>query len=228
MLNIKNTRDSPQILFHVMPEKTLNYNIIGVQDIRRHFLPVLMSKDATPNTQNVRRPGKMAQQVLNHEISGNSIKSTPIPNEKFSSPQKPSENNSQTLTYEEASKLYSQIPMPEAQPQKNPKQIIDPQWFQKLWQQFPRLAMEHENLGEPSRLPHEFFIKLKPNAKPHISPTYQMDKKRTTEMLLFLQKAIANKLIIATPCQYISASFMIPKSDPTKPYRCKYKPFFKP
>ena len=92
---------------------------------------------------------------------------------------------------------------------------------ESLWQLFPRLAKEHENLNEPSRLPHDFSIKLKAGAKPHISPTYQMDKKRTTELLLFLQKAIADNLIVATPCKYISASFMVPRSDPNKPYRCK-------
>ena len=212
-----------------MPEKTLNYNIIGVHDILKHFLPVLMSKDDTFNTLKVGRPVKMTQQVLTQTPPRLSATSEPITNERFTCQQTASENTSpttQTLTYEEASKLYTQIPMPKTQPQKNPQQIIDPQWFQKLWRLFPRLTMEHENLSEPSRLPHPFFIKLKPNVKPHISPTYQMDKKRTTEMLLFLQKAIANKLIIATPCQYISSSFMIPKKDPTKPYRCKYE-FFK-
>jgi len=111
--------------------------------------------------------------------------------------------------------------MPEAHPHKPPKQLIDILWFQSLWQLFPRLAKEHENLSEPSRLPHDFSIKLKAGAKPHISPTYQMDKKRTSELLLFLQKAIADNLIVATPCKYISASFMVPRSDPNKPYRCK-------
>jgi len=83
--------------------------------------------------------------------------------------------------------------------------------------------MEHEKLSKDSRLPPDFFTKLKPNPKPYISSTYQMDKKRTTELLLFMQKAIANNLIVAAPCRSTAAAFMIPKANPNKPYRRKHK-----
>jgi len=126
----------------------------------------------------------------------------------------------QLLTYEQASQLYADIPTPAIEKQQHPKPLINQEWFKALWTLFPRLTMEHENLSEPSRLPHKFFIKLKPDAKPFISATYQMDKKRTDEMLKFLKKALEDNLIISIPCQYISASFMIPRADPTKPYRC--------
>jgi len=53
-----------------------------------------------------------------------------------------------------------------------------------------------------------------------------MDKKRTTELLLFMQKAIANNLIVVAPCRYIAAAFMIPKADHNKPYRVRKTIFF--
>jgi len=232
-----------EISVHIMPSKILNYNIIGVNDIRRHFLPVLMSKCNKPRSQIVTHPAHQpipksdtpCAQTLPHSplnaLSHNLIETEPTPltaNLQSLSPptthQTPSPHTrdpEQNITYEQASQLYSRIPMPEAQPHNPPKQLIDILWFQSLWQLFPRLAKEHENLSEPSRLPHDFSIKLKAGAKPHISPTYQMDKRRTTELLLFLQKAIADNLIVATPCKYISASFMVPRSGPNKPYRCK-------
>jgi len=232
-----------EISVHVMPSKILNYNIIGVSDIRKHFLPVLMSKCNKPLSQIVTHPVHQSMpksdtpcaQTLLHSplnaLSRDLIDTEPtslVTNLQSPSPpiqhQIPSPHIpdlEQTITYEQASQLYASSPMPEAQPHKASKQLIDILWFQSLWQLFPRLAKEHENLSEPSRLPHDFSIKLKAGAKPHISPTYQMDKKRTTELLLFLQKAIADNLIVATPWKYISASFMVPRSDPNKPYRCK-------
>ena len=232
-----------EISVHVMPSKILNYNIIGVTDIRKHFLPVLMSKCNTPPPQIVTHPAY--QSTLNSDtpcaqssshppspaLSHNLIYADPTPiTANSKTPVTPTAcpnpltyipDSERNITYEQASQLYAKTPMPEAKPHLPPKQLIDISWFQSLWQLFPRLAKEHENLSEPSRLPHDFSIKLKANAKPHISPTYQMDKRRTTELLLFLQKAIADNLIVATPCKYISASFMVPRSDPNKPYRCK-------
>ena len=231
------------ISVHVMPSKILNYNIIGVSDIRKYFLPVLMSKCDKPLSQMVTHPvhhsipinDSPCAQTLQHSplsaLTRDLIDIKPPSPAKDRQPSPPPTQHQSlsshipdpehTLTYEQASQLYSSIPMPEAKPHKPPKQLIDIRWFQSLWQLFPRLAKEHENLSEPSRLPHNFSIKLKAGAKPHISPTYQMDKKRTTELLLFLQKAIADNLIVATPCKYISPSFMVPRSDPNKPYRCK-------
>ena len=232
-----------EISVHVMPSKILNYNIIGISDIRKHFLPVLMSKCNQPLPQIVTHPVHQPTPKSDTPCANHLLHSTfnPLPHNSSNAeptslvsnlqPLSPQDTHQtplphvrdleQTITYEQASQLYASIPMPEAQPHKPPKQLIDIQWFQLLWQLFPRLAKEHENLSEPSRLPHNFSIKLKAGAKPHISPTYQMDKKRTTELLLFLQKAIADNLIVATPCKYISASFMVPRSDPNKPYRCK-------
>jgi len=129
--------------------------------------------------------------------------------------------NSNILTYHKASQLYFEIATPQASPQPSPKSIIDIKWFQHLWDIFPWLSMEAENLREDRRLPHEFFIQLKPNAKPYISSTYQMDQKRTMELLNFMHKAISHGLIDAGPCTYISAAFMIPRSDPNKPCRVK-------
>ena len=198
-----------EISVHVMPSKILNYNIIGVNDIRRHFLPVLMSKCNKPRSQIVTHPvpqstptsdAPSAQNLLHSPLnvfSHNLIKTettsltanlqTLSPPKTHKNPLPHIRDPERNITYEQASQLYSRIPMPEAQPHKPPKQLIDILWFQSLWQLFPRLAKEHENLSEPSRLPHDFSIKLKAGAKPHISPTYQMDKKRTTELLLFLQ-----------------------------------------
>jgi len=48
-----------------------------------------------------------------------------------------------------------------------------------------------------------------------------MDQKHATELLNFMHKALSNKLIEAGPCRYIAAAFMIPKSDPNKPYRVR-------
>jgi len=44
----------------------------------------------------------------------------------------------------------------------------------------PQAQHGSKNLREDNRLQHEFSIQLKPNAKPYISSTYQMDQKRTT------------------------------------------------
>jgi len=242
-ITITTPQVTAKISVHVMPSKILNYNIIGVTDIRKHFLPVLMSKCNTPPPHMVTHPvyqsspnsGTPCARSESHSplppLSHNLIhaESTPIPTHSTvtatpaasQNPPNQPPDSERHIMYEQASRLYSEIPMPEAKPHQPPKQLIDISWFQSLWQLFPRLAKEHENLSEPSRLPHDFSIKLKPNAKPHISPTYQMDKRRTTELLLFLQKAIADNLIVATPCKYISASFMVPRSDPNKPYRCK-------
>ena len=243
IITVTTPQITAELSVHVMPSKILNYNIIGVSDIRKHFLPVLMSKCDKPLSQSETHPvhhsmpnndTPCAQTLRHSPLSAPSRDLTDIEppplakNLQSQSPpiqhQIPSphiRNPEHTITYEQASQLYASIPMAEAQPHKPSKQLIDILWFQSLWQLFPRLTKEHENLSEPSRLPHDFSIKLKADAKPHISPTYQMDKKRTTELLLFLQKAIADNLIVATPCKYISASFMVPRSDPNKPYRCK-------
>jgi len=63
------------------------------------------------------------------------------------------QNSQNALSYEEASKLYSSTPMPQATLHKSPKSLIEITWFQFLWKLFPRLSMEHENLSEDSRLP---------------------------------------------------------------------------
>ena len=215
-IRIKANYDTPKLQFHVMPAQTLNYNIIGIHDIRQHFLPNLLASthkthstapcltNDTPKTPTGSAP------MHCYALQRNPTKNT------ITQPQ----TTDPTLTYDQASKLYSEIPTPTVKKQTPPQPLIDPEWFKSLWKLFPRLTMEHENLSEPSRLPHKFFVKLKPDAKPHISPTYQTDKKRTNEMLKFLKQAIADNLIVSVPCQYISASFMLPRADPTKPYRC--------
>jgi len=216
---IKTQHETPRLHIHVMPAHTLNYNIIGIHDIRQYFLLNLIdctqkshSTALCPTNETSNSP---TQSIPMHCYT---LQSNPTKNAHKTIPQL--QTTDPALTYEQASKLYSEIPAPAAKKQKPPKPLIDPEWFKSLWKLFPRLTIEHENLSEPSRLPHKFFVKLKPNAKPHISPTYQMDKKRTTEMLKFLKQAIEDNLIVSVPCQYISSSFMLPRADPTKPYRC--------
>ena len=48
-----------------------------------------------------------------------------------------------------------------------------------------------------------------------------MDQKRTTELLNFMHKALSNNLTVAGPCRYIAAAFMVPRSEPNKPYRVR-------
>ena len=50
---------------------------------------------------------------------------------------------------------------------------------------------------------------------------------RTTELLNFMHKAISHGLIETGPCTYISEAFMIPKSDPSKPYRVRKRIYLK-
>jgi len=201
-----------------MPDHTLNYNIIGIHDIRQHFLPNLLESGYQTQLETT-RPSRLISTSLPRPPNPMHCHITQAQHlsEKSSTP---ATTAKPVLTYEQASTLYSEIPTPPIQKPQPPKPIINQTWFKALWILFPRLIMEHENLSEPSRLPHKFFIKLKPDAKPFISATYQMDKKRTDEMLKFLQKALEDNLIVSVPCQYISASFTIPKADPTKPYRC--------
>ena len=201
-----------------MPAHTLNYNIIGIHDIRKHFPSNLLECSNKEHSTSILQTGTTPPHSL----------TPPTPMRCCTAQiQKIGKKTVQlvtatkhNLTYEQASQLYSEIPTPAIEKQQPLKPLINQEWFKALWNLFPRLAMEHENLSETSRLPHKFFVKLKPDAKPFISATYQMDKKRTDEMLKFLKKALEDNLIISVPCQYISAAFMIPKADPTKPYRC--------
>jgi len=209
---------SSTLQFHVMPPHTLNYNLIGIHDIRQHFLKYIfeISTKEQPNESSQKEkstPSSLLPPTPRHcYVTQMQEKST-----KPKQQEKPTEN---ILTYEQASQLYAEILTPTVEKPPTPKSLINQKWFKALWTLFPRLTMEHENLSEPSRLPHKFFVKLKPDAKPFISATYQMDKKRTDEMLKFMKKALEDNLIISVPCQYISAAFMIAKADPTKPYRC--------
>ena len=135
------------ISVHVMPSKILNYNIIGVSDIRKHFLPVLMSKCDKPLSQMVTHPihnsipinDSPCAQTLQHSplnaLTRDLIDIKPPSLAKHRQPSPPSTQHQnpsshipdpeQTLTYEQASQLYSSIPMPEAKPHKPPKQLID-------------------------------------------------------------------------------------------------------
>jgi len=215
---IHTKKRSPKLQFHVMPAYTLNYNIIGIHDIRKHFLPNLLECNSTEHSM-ATSPAETTFPSSLTSPTSMCFHTTQIQKTGKKTVQ-PASATQQLLTYEQASQLYSEIPMPTPEKQQPPKSLINQEWFKALWTLFPRLTMEHENLSEPSRLPHKFFVKLNPDAKPFISATYQMDKKRTDEMLKFLKKALEDNLIISVPCQYISAAFMIPKADPTKPYRC--------
>jgi len=42
-IQLKTNNDTPKLQFHVMPAHTLNYNIIGIHDIRQYFLPNLLA-----------------------------------------------------------------------------------------------------------------------------------------------------------------------------------------
>jgi len=211
-------QQSPKLQFHVMPAHTLNYNIIGIHDIRKHFLSNLVDSNNKEHSTSTLPTGSTSPSSL---TSSTPMHCYTVQIQKIGKKQVlPTTATQQLLTYEQASQIYAEIPTPPIEKQQPPKPLINQEWFKALWTLFPRLTMEHDNLSEPSRLPHKFFVKLKPDAKPFISATYQMDKKRTDEMLKFLKKALEDNLIISVPCQYISAAFMIPKADPTKPYRC--------
>jgi len=172
-IRIHTSQHSPFILFDVMPLETLNYNIIGVQAIQEHFLPFLLAQPHEPlklhyndeEVYSLRQIIRNIRQVPSFETAANATKAqSPRPER--------SQSNPNLLSHDEASRLYFDIPMPHAPPPPPPKPLIDITWFQHLRKILPRLSMEHKNLREANRLPHEFFIKLKPGAKPYISSTY--------------------------------------------------------
>jgi len=195
---VHTAQSSPKLQFHVMPAHTLNYNLIGIHDIRKHFLTHILESNINEHSTSITPKETVApssftpptpKRCCNTQIQKTGTKTTQH--------EQPKED---LLTYEQAAQLYAEIPTPTIVNQPIPKSLINQTWFKTLWTLFPRLAMEHENLSEPSRLPHKFFVKLKPDAKPFISATYQMDKKRTEEMLKFMKKAIEDNLIISIPC----------------------------
>jgi len=142
-----------EISVHVMPSKILNYNIIGVGDIRKHFLPVLMSKCNKPPPPIVAHPAHQsmtksdtpcAHNLLHSSLNALSrdfIDTEPIhpaanlqplsPPTMHQTPSPHTRDLEQNITYEQASQLYASIPMPEAQPHKSPKQLIDILWLNR-------------------------------------------------------------------------------------------------
>jgi len=150
---------SPKLQFHVMPAHTLNYNIIGIHDIRKHFLsnllecsnkehstPILPTGTTSPSSLTPPTPMRCCTAQIQRIGKKTAQHATAI---------------KQLLTYEQASQLYSEIPTPAIEKQQPPKPLINQKWFKALWTLFPRLAMEHENLSEPNRLPHKFFVKTR-------------------------------------------------------------------
>ena len=148
-------QSSSTLQFHVMPPYTLNYNLIGIRDIRKHFLNYLFEiskheQSTTSSPKEKSAPLSLTPPTLRHCcVTQMQEKRT-----KLKEQEQPTED---ILTYEQASQLYAEIPAPKAEKQPTPKSLINQKWFKALWTLFPRLTMEHENLSEPSRLPHKFL-----------------------------------------------------------------------
>ena len=123
-----------KLTFLVMPHRTLKYNLIGVTAILKHFLPCL---------QEVGDKSPLREKINKFQIEVN---------QAFAELPKEAEGG-EVLSEEEAREYLDTLPTPKCPPEPQQKDVIDQEWFGRLWNLFPRLQMEKQNLREDSRLP---------------------------------------------------------------------------
>jgi len=119
----------------------------------------------------------------------------------------------------EAKEYLETLPTPRCPPEPQQQDVIDQEWFAKLWNLFPRLQMEKQNLQDDSRLPYKCKVELVEGARMFFAPQYQLSEKSAGEMARFLKDAEDKGIIEKgeTVCQ--SSAFMVARADPNAPQR---------
>ena len=189
-----------KLKFLVMPPRTLNYNLIGVTAIIQHFLPCLQELCKNPQ---LNEKVNLFQREANQAYA--ELPKTAEPTE--------------VLNEEEAKAYLDTLPTPKCPPEPQQKDVIKQEWFGKLWNLFPRLQMEKQNLREDSRLPYKCKVELVEGATMFFAPQYQLSEKSAEEQAKFLKDAEDKGILEKgeTVCQ--SSSFMVARADPDAPQR---------
>ena len=199
-LEVPHKKNHVKLKFIVMPPHTLNYNLIGVSTVIKHFLPLLheLSQNPQVNEKINQFQVELNQAQINEEEG---------------------ESAEETLTEEEAKAYLGTLPTPVCPPAPEQRDVIDQEWFAKLWALFPRLQMEKQNLKEDSRLPYKCRVELVEGATMFFAPQYQLSEKSAAEQARFLKDAEDKGIIEKgeTVCQ--SSSFMVARADPNAPQR---------
>jgi len=151
-----------QLKFIVMPPRSMNYNLIGVVDILKHFIPLL---------EELGQKRAAHEKVKQFQNEVNQAQAPP-----------PEERQKETLTEEEAQEYLETLPTPQCPSEPEQKDVMDQEWFAKLWNLFPRLQAEKQNLQEDSRLPYKCKVELHEGASLFFAPVYQLSEKSTSEM----------------------------------------------
>jgi len=161
----KNT--SLELKFIVMPARSMNYNLIGVVDILKHFIPLL---------EELGQKQKAHDKARKFQSEVNVAQAIP-------------ERNGEVLTEEEAQAYLETLPTPKCPEEPKQKDVMDQEWFAKVWNLFPRLQAEKQNLQEDSRLPYKCKVELHDGASLFFTLVYQLSEKSTSEMTRFLKDA---------------------------------------
>jgi len=199
-IEVPHKKDHVKLKFIVMPPHTLNYNLIGVSTVIKNFLPLLQELSQNP---------QVNEKINQFQVELNQAQ---VNEEK-------GEFAEETLTEEEAKAYLETLPTPVCPPAPEQKDVIDQEWFAKLWALFPRLQMEKQNLKEDSRLPYKCRVELVEGATMFFAPQYQLSEKSAAEQARFLKDAEDKGIIEKgeTVCQ--SSSFMVARADPNAPQR---------
>jgi len=199
-LQVPHKNEYIKLKFIVMPPHSINYNLIGVIDMMRHFLPLFQELS-------IKR--ELDSKVEKFQAEVNQVQAET----------KTEETPPEVLTEEEATQYLEMLPTLRCPPEPQQKDVVDQEWFAKLWNLFPRLQMEKQNLQDDSRLPYKCKVELVEGARMFFAPQYQLSEKSAGEMARFLKDAEDKGIIEKgeTICQ--SSAFMVARADPNAPQR---------
>ena len=186
-----------KLKFIVMPARSMNYNLIGVVDILKHFVPLL---EELGQKREAHDKAKKFQSEVNLAQAG-------------------PEQQEEVLTEEEAQAYLETLPTPKCPDEPKQKDVMDQEWFAKVWNLFPRLQAEKQNLQEESRLPYKCKVELHEGASLFFAPVYQLSEKSTSEMTCFLKDAEDKGKIEKGETTCRSSAFMVARADPNAAQR---------
>jgi len=180
--------------FLVMPAQSMNYNLIGVSDILRNFIPLL---------EELAKNRKIHESIKQFQHEANQVKIENI-----------SKGTVEGMTEEESVAYLETLPTPECPPEPEQKDVMDQEWFAKLWNLFPRLQAEKQNLQEDSRLPYKCKVELYGGARLFFAPVYQQSERSTSEMTRFPKDAEEKGILEKGETTCRSSAFMVARADP--------------
>ena len=203
-INVPVKHASIRLRFIVMPARSMNYNLIGVSDVLTHFMPLLE---------------ELAAKQGHHKKSVNfqmKVNFATVDKEKSLIKEEEDEGY---LTEKEAEAYLETLPTPKCPPEPEQKVMIEQEWFATLWNLFPRLQAEKQNLQEDSRLPYQCEVELKEGARLFFARMYHLSEKSTSEMNRFLKDAEEKGILEKGETRCRSAAFMVARADPNAPQR---------